>query len=153
MYSSMRRLRAPATAQHTVWYRIETYQYVTYISVAIAVDGYPKFDHVTGFCQLSSKPLPYPSQNARPLKTHVPLFYSHVRLSSPMPHSRRILYTNLISKQNLCARATFPASVASSREHEFAGGIDMNGAEHTAAMTGDDGEGDGWTVAVRRCAG
>lgn len=72
---------------------------------------------------------------------------------SPMPHSRSILNADLIPKQNLRARATFPAPIAGGRKHELTSGINVDGAEYAASMTGDDGEGDSRTIAVRRVAG
>ena len=66
-----------------------------------------------------------------------------------MPHPLRILRTNLISQQNLRASPTLPAPVPSSGQHELASGVDVDGAEDAAAVTGDDGKGHGGPVAVR----
>lgn len=57
-----------------------------------------------------------------------------------MPNTLRILNTNLISQQNLRTRS-LPASVPSSRDHEFARRIEVDRADDAATMAWHDGEG------------
>lgn len=66
-----------------------------------------------------------------------------------MPHPTLILHPNLIPQQNLRPRPALPPSVPGGGEHEFAGRVDVDGAEDAAAVAGDDGEGDGGAVAGR----
>lgn len=56
-----------------------------------------------------------------------------------MPHAAPILHTNFVAQQDLRSTA-FPASVAGSREHEAACGVDVDRGDDTTAVAGDDGE-------------